>query len=193
MSPETIPVQQPHPLSVGALLGEPLRTILRPAEPAIDKLFALDRLRDLYCASSTPEDLLRNLRVRFEIAEEELAAIPRTGPLLFVSNHPFGLLDAVVLAVALPRARPDLRIIANSMLSDVPELKDRCIFVDNFGRADSVAGNSSALRDCLRWLRGGGALLTFPAGEVAHWDIRDGMVADPEWSPAIVRLAQRAG
>ncbi len=31
MSLETIPVQQPHPLSVGALLGEPLRTILRPA------------------------------------------------------------------------------------------------------------------------------------------------------------------
>src|SRR5215467_13132763 len=168
MSLETIPVQQPHPLSVGALLGEPLRTILRPAEPAIDKLFALDRLRDLYCASSTPEDLLRNLRVRFEIAAEELAAVPRTGPLLFVSNHPFGLLDAVILAVALPQVRPDLRIVANSMLRDLPMLQGRCIFVDNFGRSESVASNSMAVRDCIRWMRRGGALLTFPAGEVAH-------------------------
>jgi putative hemolysin len=193
MSPETIPVQQPHPLSVGALLGEPLRTILRPAEPAIDKLFALDRLRDLYCASSTPEDLLRNLRVRFEIAEEELAAVPRTGPLLFVSNHPFGLLDAVILAVALPQVRPDLRIVANSMLRDLPMLQGRCIFVDNFGRSESVASNSQAVRDCIRWMRRGGALLTFPAGEVAHLYFKDGVIADPPWNPTAARIAQIAG
>ncbi len=193
MSAELIPDLQPHPLSVGALLGEPLRSILRPAEPAIDKLFALDRLRDLYHASSTPEDLLRNLRVRFEIPAEQLAGVPRSGPLLFVSNHPFGLLDAVILAVALPRVRPDLRIVANSMLRDLPMLRGRCIFVDNFGRPESVAANSLAMRDCLRWMRRGGALLAFPAGEVAHLYFKDGFIADPPWNPTIARIAQIAG
>ncbi len=142
---------------------------------------------------STPEDLLRNLRVRFEIPAEELAGVPRSGPLLFVSNHPFGLLDAVILAVALPRVRPDLRIIANSMLRDLPMLQGRCIFVDNFGRPESVAANSMAMRDCLRWMRRGGALLTFPAGEVAHLYFKDGFIADPPWNPAVARIAQIAG
>jgi putative hemolysin len=191
MSAELIPDPPPHPLSVGALLGEPLRSILRPAEPAIDRLFALDRLRDLYHASNTPEDLLRNLRVRFEIPAEQLARVPRSGPLLFVSNHPFGLLDAVILAVALPRVRPDLRIVANSMLRDLPMLQGRCIFVDNFGRPESIATNSMAMRDCLRWMRRGGALLTFPAGEVAH--LKDGVIADPPWNSAVARIAQIAG
>jgi putative hemolysin len=193
MSPELIPDLQPHPLSIGALLGEPLRSILRPAETAIDKLFALDRLRDLYRASSTPEHLLRNLGVRFEIPAEELAGVPRTGPLLFVSNHPFGLLDAVILAVALPQVRPDLRIVANSMLRDLPMLQGRCIFVDNFGRSGSATANSMAVRDCIRWMRQGGALLTFPAGEVAHLYFKDGVIADPPWNPTVARIAQIAG
>jgi putative hemolysin len=130
--------------------------------------------------------------VRFEIPQDELAGVPTTGPLLFVSNHPFGLLDAVILSVALPQVRPDLRIVASAMLRDLPMLQGRCIFVDNFGSAGAAAANSAAMRDCLRWLRKGGALLTFPAGEVAHM-FKDGVIADPPWNPAVARMAQIAG
>lgn len=189
MGPET----RQDPLSVCGLLDEPLRSFLQPAGPAIEKLFALDRLRALYRAAGSLEELLAKLRIRFEIAEDEWARIPRTGPLLFVSNHPFGLLDAIILAVALPKARPDLRIVANSMLRSFPEFRGRCIFVDNFGRSDAVNSNAAALRECIRWLRKGGALLAFPAGEVAHMNFRDGAVADPAWNPASARLAQLAG
>ena len=193
MRPEPLPQPQPNPLTLSALLSEPLRKLLQPVEPAIDKLFALDRLRDLYRAAPQPENLLDVLQIRCEIPPDELAALPGAGPLLFVSNHPFGLLDAVILAVTLPRVRPDLRIVANSMLRNLPELQGRCIFVDNFGRSDTVASNSVAMRECLRWLRKGGALLSFPAGEVAHLDFRHGMIADPPWNPAAARLAQIAG
>jgi putative hemolysin len=191
MSPQLIP-DQPNPLSVSALLGEPLRGILHPAEPAIDKLFALDRLRDLYRGTLTPEDLLARLDVRFALPPEDAARIPATGPALFVSNHPYGLLDAVVLSVALPTVRRDLKIVASTMLRNIPMLRDRCFFVDNLGRADAASANSAAVRDCIRWLRNGGALLTFPAGEVAHWNIKDGNIADPKWSPVTARMAQIA-
>ena len=89
--------------------------------------------------------------------------------------------------------RPDLRIVANSMLRDLPMLQGRCIFVDNFGRSGSAAANSMAVRDCIRWMRQGGALLTFPAGEVAHLYFKDGVIADPPWNPTVARIAQIAG
>lgn len=189
MGPET----RQDPLSVCGLLDEPLRSFLQPAASAIEKLFALDRLRALYRSAGSLEELLAKLRIRFEIAEDEWARIPRTGPLLFVSNHPFGLLDAIILTVALPKARPDLRIVANSKLRSFPEFRGRCIFVDNFGRPDAAKSNAAALRECIRWLRNGAALLAFPAGEVAHMNFRDGAIADPSWNPAAARLAQIAG
>ena len=190
MRPQAQP--QSHPLSIGAFMGEPLRSLLQPVEPAIDKLFALDRLRELYRSAPQPENLLDQLQIRVEFSAAELAALPQTGPLLFVSNHPFGILDAAILTATLPQVRADLRIVANSMLRNVPELRERCIFVDNFGHSESVSANSLALRECLRWLRKGGALLTFPAGEVAHLDFRHGVIADPPWNPAAARLGQIA-
>jgi putative hemolysin len=193
MSPRTVPDPHANPLSVRALLGEPLRGILHPAELAIEKIFALDRLRDLYRGSCTPEDLLARLQVQYELSEEELSNIPQSGPLLFVSNHPFGLLDAVILSVALPKVRPDMRIVTSTLLRNIPMLQGRCFFVDNFAKTEAATQNTTAVRDCVRWMRRGGALLTFPAGEVAHFHVKDGVIADPPWNPTAARLAQIAG
>ena len=68
-----------------------------------------------------------------------------------------------------------------------------CIFVDPFGETGSVNANAGALREGLAWLRRGGLLATFPAGEVAHLNFRDGTTVDPPWNLAITRLARISG
>ena len=57
----------------------------------------------------------------------------------------------------------------------------------NGGNPVRPPANAAALGQCCAWLRQGGALVAFPAGEVAH---RNG---DPPWNPAAVRIAQRTG
>jgi putative hemolysin len=193
MGSETSLAPRNHSLSVCGMLDEPLRGLLLPAEPAIEKIFAVDRLVELYRNSGGIAKMLEHLGIRIEVTPEDLAQIPRTGPLVMVSNHPFGLLDAIVLTIVLPQVRPDLRILANSMLASFREPREYCIFVDNFGRRDAVSGNSNALRDCIRLLRKGGALLAFPAGEVSRMNFKDGSVADGPWNPTAARLAQMAG
>jgi putative hemolysin len=47
-----------------------------------------------------------------------------------VANHPFGVLDGAILTVLLPRVRPDVKVITNSLLGDIPELERHCIFVN---------------------------------------------------------------
>ena len=56
-----------------------------------------------------------------------------------------------------------------------------------------MSANAAALRECLQWLRGGGLLLAFPAGEVAHLDFLGGAFADPPWNAPPARIAQVAG
>jgi putative hemolysin len=191
-----------RPLSVGGLLDEPLRSLLSPVEPFVEKLFGIARCRELFAIArrTGPGDpagavrrLLELLAVDYRVAAHELERVPRSGPLIVTANHPFGLLDGAILAAILTNVRSDVRIFTNSMLESFPELHGICIFVDPFGETSAVKANAGALRQGLAWLRRGGVLATFPAGEVAHLDFRDGTTVDPPWNMAIARLARISG
>jgi|CZKN01.1.fsa_nt_gi putative hemolysin len=200
-SPPSMRTQTSNELpTFSGLLQEPFRRFLDPMAPAIERLFGMDRLRETLEAmrampkgGSAAGRLLETLGITWEARPEELERIPRSGPLLVVANHPFGLLDAAILANTLPEVRPDIRILANSLLAGVAELRQSCIFVNPFGSKDAVGENARALLEAAAWLRSGGALVVFPAGEVAHFDLRTGTLADPNWNPALARIAQRAG
>lgn len=163
-----------------------------------EKLLLLDRLRDLYQkvrrTDGRPilENLLNELQISYEVDAEDLAGIPKTGPVVVVANHPFGLLEGAILGTMLPRLRPDVKIMANYLLAGLPEADGQCIFVDPFQGPGSAAINSRALRNSIRWLKSGGLVVIFPAGEVSHWKLH-GEVADPEWSDTVSRLARMTG
>ena len=186
--------------SFSGLFQQPFRRFLDPVEPAIERLLAVDRLRQtLKTMRALPNGgnaagrLLEALDITWETGLGEIERIPRSGPLLVVANHPFGLLDAAILASALPAVRPDVRILANSLLAGVAELRQWCIFVNPFGARNAVGENARALLEAAAWLRSGGALVVFPAGAVAHFDWKSGTLADPDWNPAVARIAQRTG
>jgi putative hemolysin len=195
-------IANPRPLSVGGLLDEPLRSILGPVEPLVEKLFGIDRCREVFeTARRTARGngagavrcMLELLAVDIRVSAEELERIPRTGSLIITANHPFGLLDGAILASILTKVRSDVRILTNHMLASFPELHEMCIFVDPFGEPSSVNANAAALRESLAWLKRGGLLAAFPAGEVAHLDFRDGTTVDPPWNMTIARLARISG
>ncbi len=164
-----------------------------------EKLLLLDRLRELYqkirSAEGRPvlESLLNELQISYEADPEDLAGIPKTGPVVVVANHPFGLLEGAILGSMLPRVRPDVKIMANYLLAGLPEVEGHCIFVDPFKGPGSAAINSRALRRTISWLKSGGMVVIFPAGEVSHWKLNSGEVADPEWSDTASRLVRMTG
>jgi putative hemolysin len=186
-------------LQATALFGEPLRSLLRPVEPALEKLLMLDRLRTAFAAasgaadSSAFESLLRLLSIDYTLAPDDLARIPASGPAALVVNHPYGFLEGAILGAVLPRIRPDVRFLANSMLAAIPELRRLCIFVDPFGGRDAAKKNRGPTRECLDFLRNGGLLVIFPAGEVAHLDWSSRAITDPPWHPGAARLVRLAG
>src|SRR5215470_14675308 len=117
------------------------------------------------------ETLLREMQVDLQVQPADLERIPTKGPLVAVANHPFGVLDGAALGVLLSRVRPDVRVMTNSLLEGIPELRDHCFFVDPFHTESSVERNLTALKQAIEWLRGGGALAVFPAGEVSQLNV----------------------
>ncbi|MEX0774231.1 MAG: GNAT family N-acyltransferase [Phycisphaeraceae bacterium] len=132
------------------------------------------------------------LGVSYHVPADKLANVPTTGPLIVVANHPFGALEGLVLPRALLTVRPDVRVMANFMLSRIPELRELMIFVDPFGKPESARANLAGMRESLAHLRQGGVLIVFPAGTVSHLHVRRRCITDPPWSPIVARLIRRA-
>jgi putative hemolysin len=174
-----------------------------PGIPALaGKVLPVERVRALYRRVRQSRDgfglenLLAEMRVELRVDAADTLRIPATGPVVVVANHPFGMLDGAVLAVLLTRVRPDVKVMTNYLLSDVPELARHCIFVDPFQSDVSGNGlhvNRRAIREALAWLQQGGMLAIFPAGEVSHWQFPQGEIADPVWNDTAARLIRRTG
>ena len=163
------------------------------------KLTPLGRVRDLYrrvqgtASGFHLEGLLTEMQISLRVDAADQARIPSSGPVVVVANHPYGVLDGALLTVLLTRVRPDVKVLANFLLADVPELERHCIFVDPFQTDRSVDSNRRALREALAWVRQGGMLAIFPAGEVSTWQMPVAQIIDPSWNDAAVRLIRHTG
>lgn len=176
-----------------------------PGIPALaEKFVPVDKVRDLYRrVRQSPsafglEDLLAEMQVELRLDAADAARIPATGPVVVVANHPFGMLDGAVLAVLLTRVRPDVKVMTNFLLRDVPELARHCIFVNPFQSVrgsfpNGIDTNRRAIREALEWLQKGRMLAVFPAGEVSHWQFPHAEIADPAWNDTAARLIRRTG
>jgi putative hemolysin len=172
---------------------------VRLLAPPLDSLLGLNHLGRHYARlpqGAAPrefiETLFENLDVRLRIAPGDLERIPAQGPVIVVANHPYGGIEGLALALLLLTVRPDVKVMANRMLGRIPELRDLFVFVDPFERPDSPRRSLAGLREASRWLKGGGVLAVFPAGEVAHLHLRQRAIIDPPWLPTVARLVRRA-
>ena len=176
-----------------ALAGAPaaVRTFFRSAL----RLDDLDRLYE--SARELPGDavsinILRLLGVRVRVPPEDVGRIPATGAVIIVANHPFGLLDGLIVHALLAQVRDDVKVLANDVLARIPGVADRVFELDVFTGRKAVRANARAIRAALAWLEEGRALIVFPSGEVSHWHGLPARSVDPAWGQLPVRFARRA-
>jgi putative hemolysin len=171
---------------------------------SLETLLCLPKLNGMYGTIShqaTPqafiESVLKLFNIRIQVSSDEIARIPTTGPLVVVANNPFGALEGLLLPCVLLRVRPDIKVMANSPLKRLPELRDLFIFVKSFDAADAAGSPTSTACDGFTTARGyleaGHMLGIFPAGNVSQIDIRSGKVTDPPWSERIGWLIRETG
>lgn len=116
--------------------------------------------------------------------------IPPTGPAVILANHP-GITDTVALIASLA-SRPDLRVIAldRPFLRALPNLARHLILVP-----EHDVGRMRVVRAGVTHLKQGGALLTFPAGEIEPDPATFGRIMAVDsvlrWSDSFVVFARR--
>ena len=171
----------------------------RPVAPIAKRLLALDRCQKIY--STLPADLagaefvsrvVGTLGLRADCSREELSRVPAKGGLLVVANHPFGAAEGLLLIHQLLQVRSDVRVLANHLLNRIPQMQDLLIPVDPFGGPSAASGNRLPMRRALRWLKSGGVLVVFPAGEVSHLQLSKKGVSDPPWSEDLGGLVRHS-
>ncbi len=175
------------------------RALFSIFRPGLERLFGLNQLSRLYDEFQRLEEdgkdplekILEFWQSSYSVSPDDLERIPQTGRAVVVSNHPFGGIEGVILGALLRSIRPDVKIMANFLLSRISELNHVMLHVDPFGTTGATKRNVSALRETIRILEQEQILGVFPAGTVSHLHWPEREVKDPPWSDTVVRLVRR--
>lgn len=177
--------------------------LIKVLKKPLERILALDQLNALYdilqqkmetdpLEASVFDTILDIVDVQYDTKNQELEQIPSQGPLVVVSNHPFGAIEGVIAGSLLLKARTNIRILGNYLLNRVVGIRDYIIAVDPFESEGMTTANLKGLKQCLNWLKQGNALVTFPAGEVASYQPAKWRVVEPVWASHIGALVRRS-
>ena len=134
--------------------------------------------------SLPPQEFIRACFRQWQVTYsiEGLERIDPAGRYLFVSNHPFGGMDGMMLADKLIDRFGDARVVVNDLLMHLEPLRPLWIPVNKHG-----AQNAACARRFDEALFGELPILTFPAGLCSRRI--DGHIADPEWKTSFLKKA----
>jgi putative hemolysin len=133
------------------------------------------------------------MNIEVETPPEQIARIPKEGPVIVVANHPHGLVDGMVLAELIGRVRTDYKILTRSLLTGVTEIEEFMIPVP-FPHEEDAREQSLEMRSrAMAHLKKGGVIALFPSGVVASSDSFFGPAIERTWNPFTANLIQRSG
>ena len=125
---------------------------------------------------------------------EKLHAVPKTGPLMFVANHPFGVVDGIVLCDMALRVRGDLRIMLHSLLCQDSQLAQFFLPIDFQENKQALKTNIRSKQLALEFLSQDIPVLIFPSGMVSTADkFGFGTVRDAPWTTFAAKIIREAG
>lgn len=137
---------------------------------------------------------IKALSVDLRYDAQRLAALPKVGPLVVIANHPFGVLDGIIMCALMRKARPDFLTLANAVLLRAPEFRDHILPIDFSPSKEAARANASSRSKALEHLKSGGCMVIFPAGAISTSPDPFGRIPaiDPPWTPFLARLVQGA-
>lgn len=121
-----------------------------------------------------------------------LSDIPTEGPLVLIANHPYGILDGLMMGHILSRVRGDFRILAHRVFRKAADL-ERVILPISFDETkEALALNLETRKTALRYLDEGGAIGIFPGGTVSTAARPFGRPMDPGWRSFTARMIAKS-
>ncbi len=128
-----------------------------------------------------------------DVVGGSLANIPANGPLIVIANHPFGILDGMMMGHILSRVRGDFRILANSVFRRAEELNRVVLPISFEDTRAALAQNIETRATALNFLAAGGAIGVFPGGTVSTAAKPFAHPMDPGWRSFTAKMIAKSG
>ncbi len=158
----------------------------------------IKRLYDHYRADLAHEvpfwtAAIRLLELDVQFNASRHAAIPQTGPLVVVANHPFGVLDGLMICWLVSLIRNDFKVLTNAVLDGAPEVRPWLLPIDFGETQEALQTNLKTRAEAMAMLKEGGCLIVFPAGGVSTAPGPFRAAIDDVWKPFTAKLITASG
>ena len=169
-----------------------------PLLALLSSVTKLNRINDLYDrirankGTAFIESFFQELHITVQLNSQELENIPTEGGCVIVCNHPFGAIDGLALIQQIEKRRPDIKVMANFLLEEIPEIASYFFSVNPFDKNVVQLKSERGLKRCIEHIAAGGCLAIFPAGEVSTFQNKWSNVSDKKWQRSVMKLVQRA-
>jgi putative hemolysin len=172
------------------------RAVIRVLENATGRLGLIRRAdgyeREVARGRDFWEVMVERYGLSLEILGGSLASIPANGALILIANHPYGILDGLMMGYILSKVRGDFRILANSVFRRAEELNRFILPISFDDSKAAVQQNLETRRLALDYLARGGAIGVFPGGTVSTSARPFGPPMDPGWRHFTAKMIARS-
>ncbi len=172
------------------------RAMIRAMENATGRLRLIKRAKGYEDEVAAGRDFWAVMKERYglelEIVGGALSNIPRQGPLLMIANHPYGILDGLMMGHILSETRGDFRILANKVFRKAEDLNKIILPISFDSTKDAMRQNLQTRKVSLDYLAQGGAIGIFPGGTVSTAERPFGTPLDPGWRSFTARMVAKS-
>lgn len=166
--------------------GRPGRTLIKVMENATGRLHLIRRAKGYQDDVANGGDFWQVMTARYGLSLEIIAGsldnIPATGPVIIVANHPYGILDGLMMGHILSARRGrDFKVLANHVFRQAPDLQDVILPISFDNTKAGLKQNLNTRAAALNYLEGGGAIGVFPGGTVSTATGLRKPALDPQW------------
>ena len=132
--------------------------------------------------------------IELQTPPEQMARIPKTGPVVVVANHPHGMVDGMIMAETIGRVRPDYKILTRSLLTVIDEVAGSFMIPVPFPHDPEAQRKGVEMRArAMAQLKAGGVVALFPSGVVASSETWWGPAVEAEWNVFTAKVIRRSG
>ena len=161
------------------------RSIIRCLENATGRSALLSRSPNLrtnmHSIQNFWHSIMEGYGVTIDIMQGELGDIPVDQPFIVVANHPYGILDGLVMGSVLAQSGANFKIIANDIFNKAREISDKILPISFKNTREAISLNLRTRKNALSHLSHGGAIGIFPGGTVSTSSKLFSQPADPSW------------
>ena len=137
-------------------------------------------------------DIIKLMDIKIINNAKEKLIIPKKGPLVVVANHPFGIIDGLILCSLISERRDDFKIMTHETLKFLPELEHFILPID-FSNKNKTTNllNLKTAKKAKEHLLDKGSIIIFPSGSVSTAKNLKSEAKDDKWKLFPAKLIQQ--